>query len=213
MRALIAAAPGISELLFLGQLWWLTSLAEREAGLAFDRIVVDAPATGHAGSLLELPQTLATLSLSALLELEVGRVRQMMRDPAWTGALLVALPDELSVEETAELLPRTTRALGRAPLAAFVNRSTHRIFAGGDAPCATLVETLPPQARTALTALQSELHARVHYEQTLTHMLSGQTVHGVHALDEQLARSDDPTPLAIARSLAVAVDAHLAGDR
>lgn len=123
MRKLIQAAPGVAELLFVGQLWWLSTLAAEEAGLRFDRIVVDAPATGHGASILHLPATLETLGATGLLALETGRVRAMMADPAWTGALLVAEPEELAVEETRELLPRATRDLGRPPLGLIVNRS------------------------------------------------------------------------------------------
>ncbi len=213
VRRLIAAAPGISELLFLGQLWWLTSLAEQEAGLCFDRIVVDAPATGHGSSLLELPQTLSALGLSALLALEVGRVRAMMADPAWTGALLVALPDELSLEETRALLPRATRALGRAPLFAFVNRSASRCFGHGASGCDPLAQRLSPSSHAALGMLEAELRARTHYEAALLGALEGATALGAGSLDEQLMLDDDGSPLAVVRALADPVGARLRSPR
>jgi hypothetical protein len=212
IRRLIQAAPGIAELLFLGQLWWLTSLAEKEAGLAFDRIIVDAPATGHGASILELPATLATLGATGLLALEIGRVRSMMGDPAWTGTAVVALPDELSVEETCELVPRTTTNLGRRPLAAFVNRSASRFAAGTGALVAVeAARPLSPAARASLATLEAELRSRVSFERELRASLDGATDRGVLALDEQLAVSSHAAPLDVVRALAGPVGAHLAG--
>ena len=136
VRKLIEAAPGIAEVFFVGHLWWLTTLAEKEAGLAFDRIVVDAPATGHGASLLDMPAVLAALHGTGLVGVETERVVTMMSDPSWTGALVVTLAEELSVEETMELVPRVSSRLARPPLALFVNRSV--VHALGSEPAIAL---------------------------------------------------------------------------
>ncbi|HET9993672.1 MAG TPA: ArsA-related P-loop ATPase, partial [Kofleriaceae bacterium] len=120
----IAAAPGLSEMLFLGTLWWLITLAEREVGLHFDRIVVDAPATGHGASLLDVPATLSTMGVSKLLAVETRRLTELVADPDRVGAIVVGLPEPLVVDETLELIPRVTQRLDRPPLALIVNRST-----------------------------------------------------------------------------------------
>ncbi len=120
---LLEVASGLAEMFFLGELWWLTTLAEKEAGLHFDRIVVDAPATGHGASLLDVPATLAQMRVAGLLETETRRVVDMMADPLRTGALIVSLPEPLVIDETLELVPRVTERLGRSPLALIINRS------------------------------------------------------------------------------------------
>jgi hypothetical protein len=79
---MIEVAPGLAEMFFLGQLWWLITLAEREAGWRFDRIVVDAPATGHAASLLDIPSLASAMAGAPLLAAETRRVVDMMADPA-----------------------------------------------------------------------------------------------------------------------------------
>lgn len=219
VRRLIEAAPGIAELMFLGQLWWLTTLAADEAGLRFDRIVVDAPATGHGASILRLPATLDALGAKGLLALEAGRVRAMMSDPAWTGALIVALPEELAVEETLELLPQATRDLGRAPLAVLVNRSVASLGAldapespepPGDAARAeldALAARLSPAARDALATVRFELRGRVKREQELALALAGRTAYGVLALDDALLVGGDASPREIVQRLVPALDA------
>jgi anion-transporting ArsA/GET3 family ATPase len=116
---MLEIAPGLAEMFFLGELWWLTTLAEHERGLHFDRIIVDAPASGHGASLLDVPETLAAMPAGGLLALETNRVTSLMADPERAGSILVGLPEPLVVDETLELVPR----LPREPLALIVNRS------------------------------------------------------------------------------------------
>lgn len=209
---LIEAAPGIAELLFLGQLWWLCTLAPDEAGLAFDRVIVDAPATGHGVSLLDMPATLASMGATGLLGLEIERVAGMMRDPAWTGVVIVAVPEELAMEETLELAPRVARILGRRPLAAYANRSA----AGLAPPDRAWIDALPalgPAGRAALEVAQAELAARVVVEAELTRALDGATERGTLALPDLLATEGDLAPAAVARALSSLALAHAEGAR
>lgn len=204
VRPLVEAAPGIAELMFVGHLWWLTTLAEAEAGLRFDRVIVDAPATGHGASLLEMPALLASLGASGLLALEVERVVTMMADPARVGALVVALPEELVVDETLELVPRVSRALGRPPLLALVNRSVGG-WARGEArpPWLDAVSArLSPEAREGLHLLLAELRARARLGAELERALAAATEHGTLAIEEQLATSSGGAPLEVVRAVA-----------
>lgn len=211
VRRLIEAAPGLAELLFIGQLWWLTTLAENEAGLRFDRLVVDAPATGHAVSLLDLPAAMQTFGASGLLALEVGRVAQMMQDPKWTGAVVVSLPEALVAEETRELVPRVTQDLARPPLAVFVNRSVHGLVAPDPHPAwlDALSPALSPGARDSLGVVQHELSSRVRFEADARAALQGRTRDGVVSLPEQLAVLGPRAPLEVVRALVPHVHAWL----
>jgi anion-transporting ArsA/GET3 family ATPase len=211
LRRLVDAAPGVAELLFLGQLWWLTTLAEKEAGLAFDRIVVDAPATGHGASLLDLSATLASMGASGMLGREIERVTRMMSDPTWTGSVVVAIPEELAIEETLELVPHVTRSLGRPPLAAIVNRSVLRLFGEEASPAwlAALTSRLSPMARHGLTTLHADLRARSMHEVELRRGLEGLTRWGPFSLDEMLAVSDRNAPRDVVVALADQLDAWM----
>ena len=129
------AAPGLDELMFLGTMMWLTTMARAERGWSYDHVIVDPPAMGHGASLLAMPQITSRLGLGGLLAVECERVAAMLADPARSAAVVVTTPDELAVEETSEFWPRIARDLGRPPLAAIVNRSVEA------------VEPLPPDAR------------------------------------------------------------------
>jgi anion-transporting ArsA/GET3 family ATPase len=195
---LLEVASGLAEMFFLGELWWLTTLAEREAGLRFDRIIVDAPATGHAASLLDVPATLLKMGAGGLLETETRRVADMLADPVRTGALVVSLPEPLVVDETLELLPRVSARLGRAPLALLVNRSASEIVDVERPPWLDgLGGQLSDGSRGALAAVEEELRARLGSERRLRQESSCP----VASIGELLVR----TPLGIVPALAAAL--------
>lgn len=202
VRRLIEAAPGIGELFFVGHIWWLTTLASTEAGLEFDHVVVDAPATGHGASLFDIPGLLGSLRATGLLALETDRVTRMMADPDWTGAIVVALPEELSVEETLELVPRVSQRMGRPPLAILVNRCVGAADAGASrAAFEALRMHASPAARRGLDTVCAEFEARRRFESSLRARLAGSTGRGVVTLQEELAAPGEHSPLAIVRHL------------
>ena len=175
---MIEVAPGLAEMFFLGQLWWLITLAEREAGLGFDRVIVDAPATGHAASLLDVPSLATAMATTSLLSVESHRVLDMLADPIRTGAVVVSLPEPLVVDETLELIPRVSSRLGRAPLALVVNRSADSIVGGDDRPpwLELLAARLGEPSRRAIRALHAELRERRVIEAELQRRVACSTV-------------------------------------
>ena len=185
VQRLIHAAPGIAELLFCGRLFWLTELARDEVGLDFQRIVVDAPASGHGEPLFAIPQTLAAFDVAGLLALERQRVTKMFADPAMTGAVVVTLAEELALEETKELLPRIRRDLGRDPVALFVNRSVARFVDGGWSPRDEVLRTL---------------HAGLLQRREREKELQGLP------LDDALFVLDEPTPANIVQHMAAQLE-------
>jgi hypothetical protein len=205
VRRLIAAAPGLAEVYFVGHLWWLTTLAGKEANLHFDRVVVDAPATGHGASLFDLPSLLSSLHASGLLALEAERVRAMMSDPDWTGALVVALPDELSVDETLELVPRLRERMSRPPLAVLINRTVPHVGTGGASVRDALDGRVSAVSLDALATLGEELGARARFEATLRARVRGACDVEPLGLREQLLNPGAHEPLDIVRALAAEV--------
>jgi hypothetical protein len=166
---MLEIAPGLPEMFFLGQMWWLTNLAEREAGIRADRIIVDAPATGHGTSLLDVPATIAKMGAAGLLALETRRVTDMLADPAQVGAVVVAWPELLIADETFELIPRVTARLGRAPRALVINGSARGLAGSAELPpwLAERGPSLPGPSRAALEAMSRELASRAAIETEL----------------------------------------------
>jgi hypothetical protein len=131
-QKLVNAAPGLQELFFLGRIFWLAELCEKERGWRYDRIVVDAPASGHGISLFDIPQAVARLGIPGPLTAESQRVARFLDNRNRVGVVLVSTPEELPVEEMLELVPKVQSALQRFPLFAVLNRCLpHRLFVGG----------------------------------------------------------------------------------
>lgn len=125
VQRLIHAAPGVQELFFLGRLFWLVELAAIEKGYSYDRVIVDAPATGHGLSLFGIAPAVADLGMTGPLAYECERVNTLLLDSRKTGVLVVTLPEELPVEECCETIPRITEQLQRPPLGIIVNQSVN----------------------------------------------------------------------------------------
>jgi len=174
VQRLIHAAPGVQELFFLGRLFWLVCLSEEIRGTRFDRIVVDAQATGHGVSLFTVAPTIAQFGMTGPLASECDRVAKMIANPELVGTALVTLPEELPVEETLEFLPRLTRDLGRSPNVLFVNRSLAPYVESNRAALDEqyVLEIWKKRLNTekalhALNLLHRDLRKRVHFENIL----------------------------------------------
>ncbi|WP_186646995.1 ArsA family ATPase [Fluviispira vulneris] len=131
VQKLIHAAPGVQELFFLGRLFWLVELAQCEKGYSYDRVIVDAPATGHAVSLFGIAPAIANFGITGPLANECERVAKLIADPQKTGVIVVTLPEELPVEECYETIPKITKQLNRSPNAIFLNQSINPHFFKG----------------------------------------------------------------------------------
>lgn len=204
VRRFIDGAPGFAELMFVGHLWWLTTLAPSEAGLTFDHVIADVPATGHGASLLDMPATLASFGTGGLLSVEIDRVTSMMADPSWTGAIVVSSPEQLAVIETLELVPRVTAAMKRRPIAAIINRSP-LVGAGDRAWIARAAAGLPRRSRDAMLSIDADLSARMRASDQLRRALEGATERGTIVIGDQVLERGDVTPLDVARAASSAI--------
>ena len=102
VRYFLRFIPALAETVMLGKVMWhLRQWPDAPGG--FDRIVLDLPATGHALTLLGVPQSLVTAHPSGPMSTEAGWMLDLLVDPLVTSAVLVSLPEELPVNETLEL--------------------------------------------------------------------------------------------------------------
>jgi len=109
-RQLMDAAPGWRELITLGKVWHLEQQQERGRP-RYDLIVVDAPATGHGLTFLDVPRVVVSAVQGGPLRRNAELVEALIEDRARTVLLPVALAEELPVRETIELVARVRRDL------------------------------------------------------------------------------------------------------
>lgn len=111
-RQLMDAAPGWRELITLGKVWHLEQQVAPGGGPLFDLLVIDAPATGHGLTFLDVPRVVQAAVRAGPLSRHAGAVEAMLQDPEATLLLPVALPEELPARETAELVERVRGGIG-----------------------------------------------------------------------------------------------------
>jgi len=150
-----AATPGLRELLTVGKVWELTREDRRTPGAdPYDLVVLDAPATGHGVAVLSAPRTFADAAVMGRIARQGRIIDAMLSDPAQTGVVAVARPEEMPVNETLAL---------EASLPGTVGVGVGLVVANGllpdrfDAADVRALRTAPPSppVRAALTA-----HAR-----------------------------------------------------
>src|SRR5919107_2544518 len=111
---LTAAAPGLTELVTMGKVWDLAQIQPRTGGPGHDLTIVDAPATGHGLAMLRAPSTYARIARVGPVGRHAERIDSFVREPAQTGVLTVALPEEMPVNETVEFERALQRELEMA---------------------------------------------------------------------------------------------------
>ncbi len=123
VKKLLQATPGLEEIFFLGRIFWLSELAKEERGYEFDKIIIDAPATGHGSALFGVISTISKFKLEGPLISETTRVAKMLEDSNKVATVVVTLPEELPFEETIELIDLINREMRRLPIYIFINKS------------------------------------------------------------------------------------------
>ena len=102
-QVLTGALPGLDSLIPLGKLWYELG-RKRGRRPYWDRIVLDAPATGHALAMLRFPQAALDMVASGNVADRSREIDAILADRDLTGLIAVTTPEELPVDETAELL-------------------------------------------------------------------------------------------------------------
>lgn len=107
------AAPSVNEFSILNMVRHYTQEKLKNKRDAYDHVIVDLPASGHAVTFLNVPNTLHGM-------IRVGRLAQICKEladfihnPSHTSIIAVCLPEEMPVNETVELAASIKETLGR----------------------------------------------------------------------------------------------------
>jgi anion-transporting ArsA/GET3 family ATPase len=119
---LAAATPGLRELVTFGKVW---ELAQRERkvkhGRDYDLVVVDAPATGQGVGFLQTPRTFAGIARVGPIRNQAETLDRFITNHRKMGVALVALPEEMPVNESAALERTLTEEVGASVDRIFMN--------------------------------------------------------------------------------------------
>ena len=119
---LAAATPGLRELVTIGKIWELAQDDRKvKKGRNYDLVIVDAPATGHGVGFLQTPRTFANVARVGPIASQAETLDRFLTNQRRTGVAIVALPEEMPVNETAMLEHDLTSEVGVAVDRIFCN--------------------------------------------------------------------------------------------
>jgi anion-transporting ArsA/GET3 family ATPase len=119
---LTAATPGLRELVTIGKIWEVAQPDRKvKKGREYDLVIVDAPATGHGVGFLQTPRTFANIARVGPIKAQAEALEKFIVDHRRTGTAIVALPEEMPVNETAVLERTLTEEIGVAVDRVYMN--------------------------------------------------------------------------------------------
>lgn len=116
------AAPGLKELITIGKVW---HLGNRPGG--YDQVIFDAPSTGHAVPILDLPSRVLDMVRGGAFRSHIEWVEGFLKDPGKTAVLTVSAPEDMAAGETLDLVG-SVREAGINVLGAVLNYAVKSPF-------------------------------------------------------------------------------------
>ncbi len=199
VRYFLRFIPSLQELVMLGKVLYHLQETLPDGSLRFERIILDAPATGHAIAFLSVPRVLLDTVPPGQLAREAEKMRALLTDRAVTTAVLVSLPEDMPVNETLDLHDTLTRKIELHPGAVVLNAFVADRFSDGD------VKELQTQS-PALLPLARGHHARAQLSVDSRERLEQGTRRPVWTLPRLYAREFDR---ACIDQLAAQLQAHV----
>jgi anion-transporting ArsA/GET3 family ATPase len=131
---LAAATPGLRELVTIGKIWEV-ALPDRKVkkGREYDLVIVDAPATGHGVAFLQTPRTFANVARVGPIKAQAEALETFLVNHRKTGVAIVALPEEMPVNETAALEQTLTEDVGVSVDRVYMNALYPERFSAAEA--------------------------------------------------------------------------------
>jgi anion-transporting ArsA/GET3 family ATPase len=155
VRYFLRFIPSLQELVLLGKILYHLKEKRPDGSFRFDRVIIDAPATGHAITFFSVPQVILDTVPPGAMATDAAWMRDFLVDPAMTAVVLVSLPEELPVNETLELHQQLAERVHMTSAAVVLNGFIPRRFDDADrsaAPSPALTEVIRAhEVRAALS--------------------------------------------------------------
>jgi anion-transporting ArsA/GET3 family ATPase len=160
-KVFLRFVPSLTELTIQGKIWF-----HAEDG-KFDHIVVDCPSTGHGIKFLRVAQLVHDASRVGPMAEKTKLMAQVIENPNRTALHVVALPEELPVNEARDLVEQI-RATKAAPLGmVFFNQRLQRLFDDDTERALTKIEGAGDRAIEQLLDVASRRRQREELEREM----------------------------------------------
>lgn len=124
VQSFLRVIPGLNDLVMLGKAHFHATEVDSAGRHVWDKIVVDAPATGHGIFFLRIPSVITSIIDSGPMFSEAKKIEDFIQDPELTALNLVTLPEEMPVNETLELRQTVLKEL-KVPIGMVVANSVY----------------------------------------------------------------------------------------
>lgn len=124
VQSFLRVVPGLKDLLMLGKSHFHATEKDAAGNYVWDKVVIDAPATGHGIFFLKIPSVITSIIESGPMFSDAKKIEDFLRDPKLTALNLVTLPEEMPVNETLELRETVQREL-KIPIGMVVANSVY----------------------------------------------------------------------------------------
>jgi anion-transporting ArsA/GET3 family ATPase len=185
LRQLLEGAPGWRELITLGKIWYLQQMRDSAGAPLHEMIIVDAPATGHGVTFLDVPRVVHSAVQAGPLSRNALLVEEMIRDADQTVLLPVSLAEELPAQESAEFVHRVRDELEIAVDRIVVNAVAPPPFPPG-------LEALPDQLQALPGDLEFEALPSTEILARCAHYLASRYALNQHYIGEIAQRAALP---------------------
>ncbi|MGM0556135.1 MAG: ArsA family ATPase [Myxococcota bacterium] len=128
VRSFLRSVPGLNDLLMLGKSHFHATEQNADGSYVWDKVVVDAPATGHGIFFLQIPSVITSILSSGHMYEEAKKIEEFLQNSELTSLNLVTLPEEMPVNETLMLRDVIREKLGISVFSIVANSVYEPLF-------------------------------------------------------------------------------------
>jgi anion-transporting ArsA/GET3 family ATPase len=132
VKYLLRSIPSLAEFTMLGKAWYHTTEQRPDGQRKYQRIVIDAPATGHAITFLSVARVVADTVPAGVMKNASERMAAVLESPTEACMHVVATPEEMPVNEGIELFSAAQSRIRIAPGLAIMNRMLSPLLQTGE---------------------------------------------------------------------------------
>lgn len=148
VRYFLRSIPSLAEFTMMGKAWFHAMEKLPSGEPRYKRVIIDAPATGHALTLLSVSRVVADTVPKGVMKDAAEKMAAFLEDHTKACLHVVALPEELPVTEALQVAEAAGERLRMAPGIGFMNRLPDPLLEEGDAVVLDAVEAANGQGVT-----------------------------------------------------------------
>lgn len=122
VKFLLRSIPSLAEFTMLGKAWYHATETRPDGSPKYERVIVDAPATGHAITFLSVARTVADIVPAGIMKTAAERMAVMVESKESSCIHVVCLPEEMPVNEGLQIVSVAKTRLRMQPGLGIVNR-------------------------------------------------------------------------------------------